>query len=66
MIPLNFTILNAVGADNDIVRNVGRAIAEQDDTRLFCAMTFPEDHVGDALFAAGRNAPVHGADPLVF
>jgi hypothetical protein len=66
MIPLNFTILNAVGADNDIVRNVGRAFAEQDDARFCGSGSFPEYYVGDTLFAAGRNAPVHGADPLVF
>lgn len=63
---LKFITLNAVRADNDIVRNVGRALTVQKEERLFFAGTFPEYHIRDPVFAAGCNVPVHGVYTLVF
>ena len=52
MVPLKFYILNAVGADNDIVCNVGRILAENDEPGLGRVGIFLINYVGDSFFTA--------------
>ena len=40
-------------------------LTDQDDVRFLCAGIFRVDHVGDAVLAAGSDAPVHGDEPGV-